>query len=502
MNWSDAYRRYEAGVWATPLALLPSFLLSAIVGQPSCLEPLIELVIAHTPLSFAHFVLNILGPLARPLALVGAVALTMLLGGLLGVMSPPITAARSHTMSSSLRWLLVMMGVLGGGFWLAAAATTSMSAFAAIVAGCMFVPTLLWTRTWRLAKTKISGRRHVLHSLIGGPLVTGSLVLLSTYELWTNAAVRLFSLGNPVMRLFAFIAPGPRKPGFPVQGMEPEVTPMTSFYRNGKNTTDPLLAQDWALRVMGLVRNPLTLTYQQLLALPRTNLYATMRCVDNPVDGHLMSTAYWSGVRVADLLERAQPLPGATMLLFHAADQFDEPFALAELSYETALLAYAMNGETLTQVHGAPVRVLLPGWYGFRNVKWLQEIEVTSGPVDGYWEHNGWQARETHPVARIDVARLLEGNRILVAGVAFGGLRGLSRVQVRIDQGSWVEAELNIPALSSYTWVQWRVVLEVATPQFHVTARMIDAAGQPQEQQAHDPYPSGSSGWHTIAIMC
>jgi DMSO/TMAO reductase YedYZ molybdopterin-dependent catalytic subunit len=305
----------------------------------------------------------------------------------------------------------------------------------------------------------------------------------------------------PVRQLFAFVAPGPRQSGFPVVGTEPEVTPISQFYVNGKNVTDPLLlAQDWQLRITGLVRNPLTLTYTQILAMPRTDLYATLRCVDNPVDGHLMSTAYWSGVRLAHLLALAQPLSQATTAVFHAADQFAEPFALAEPSYESALLAYAMNGETLTQVHGAPLRVLLPGWYGFRNVKWLQEIELSDGPVDGYWERNGWQAEKIHTVARIDVTHRLDTSHILVAGVAFGGLRGVSKVQVRVNTGPWIEAELNRPALSDYTWVQWQVQLPLEAAQIRLTARMIDTFGIPQEEQAHDPYPGGSSGLHTIKV--
>jgi DMSO/TMAO reductase YedYZ molybdopterin-dependent catalytic subunit len=313
--------------------------------------------------------------------------------------------------------------------------------------------------------------------------------------------VGLFTLGTPVRQLFSFVAPGPRQPGFPVNGTEPEVTPVPQFYVNGKNVTDPLLlVQDWQLSITGLVRNPLTLTYAQLLAMPRTNLYATLRCVDNPVDGHLMSTSYWSGVRLADLLALAQPLSQARAVVFRAADQFAEPFALAEPSYESILLAYAMNGETLPQAHGAPLRVLLPGWYGFRNVKWLQELEVVAGPVNGYWEQNGWQAQMIHPVARIDSIQRLDATRMLVAGVAFGGLGGVSEVQVRIDTGPWAATELNTPALSAYTWVQWRVLLPIQTQQFHLTARMIDGFGIPQEEQQQNPYPHGSSGLHTIEV--
>ncbi len=501
MNWQDVYRRYEAGVWAVPLALLPSFVMSAVFGQPSCLEPLIDLVIAHTPLVFAHVVLSLLGPLARPLALLGSVALVMPFFGLLSVVAPPVFASRPYPPLNTLRWFMLIAIVVFASLCLAFLAETQVSGCAAMLAGVVFVPILRWTRTWRYPQRKGPQRRKLLRMVLGGPLVTSSLIALASYEYWRNLAVRLSGLSIPVRQLFSFVVPRPRQPGFPVNGTEPEVTPVPQFYINGKNVTDPLLLpQDWELRVTGLVRNPLILTYTQLLTMPRTNLYATLRCVDNPVDGHLMSTAYWSGVRLSDLLALAQPLSAATTIVFHAADQYTEPFALAEPSYENALLAYAMNGETLTQVHGAPLRVLLPGWYGFRNIKWLQEIELVAGPVDGYWEHNGWQAKKIHAVARIDVTQRMNQTHILVAGVAFGGLRGVSKVQVRVNTGPWIDTVLNTPALSGSTWVQWRVLLPMVASQIQLTARMIDSSGVPQEEQAHDPYPDGSSGLHTIEV--
>ncbi len=503
VNWQDVYRRYEAGVWAVPLALLPSFLLTAVFGQPSSLEPLIELVIAYTPLALAHLVLNVLGPLARPLALVGAIAVSMVCVGILSIITPPVLAQPQHPRVAlrAVRWLLFALVIVGLGISLARFATNLLSAFSAVCASVLCVPLLLWTRRWRSFRGQKGKRRQVIRFLLGTPIVTGSLFLLGSYEVWSNLAVRLFALGNPIRRLFAFVAPPPRQAGFPVVGVVPEVTPISQFYVNGKDETDPLLlAQDWELRISGLVHNPVTLTFEQLLMLPRTSYYATMRCVDNAVDGRLMSTAYWSGVLMQDVLALAQPLGTATTLLLRGADQYVEPFPLAEPSLATVLLAYGMDGETLLQQHGAPVRVLLPGWYGFRNVKWLQEIVVASGKVSGYWEQNGWQAKEIHTVARIDVVHQLDQTHLLAAGVAFGGLRGLARVQVRIDTGPWQDAMLNIPALSPYSWVQWQAVLTVTQRQLQLTARMIDAAGIAQDASPQGPYPSGSSGLHTLHI--
>ncbi len=504
-NWKDMYWRYEAGVWAVPLALLPSFLFSALAGQPSCLEPIIEVIIAHTPLTLANWILAILGPFARPLALIGAVAFCMPLLGLASIFAPPIADLRPRRRGWYLRWFMVLLIVLTASGYLATSATSTVNALSTVLAGVVCVPALLWTRSWRRAmrsKKDVSGRRRVLYGLFGAPIVTGCLALLASYEAESNLAARLLGLENPVRRLFVFNRPHPRKPGFPVSGIEPEVTPVHLFYVNGKNITNPLLlAQDWELRISGLVHTPLTLTFQQLLAMPRISYFATMRCVDDSTAGHLMSTAYWSGVRITDLLTLVKPLAQATTLLFRGADQFTETLALHEPSLSLALLAYAMNGETLLQQHGAPARVVLPGWYGFRNVKWVYELVLTAEPVVGYWEHNGWQAQQVGLVARIDVVHPLDTTHVLVAGVAFGGLRGVSKVQVRVDNDEWQDAILNVPALSPYTWVQWRSHIAIIQRRCSLTARMIDGAGVPQDAHTRGSFPAGASGLQRISIL-
>lgn len=178
------------------------------------------------------------------------------------------------------RWFSVTTTAIAGGIWLGSITTAPVSAVASVLAGVLFTPLLLWTRTWRRPRPELTGRRKVLRSLLGTPLVTLSLVALASYEVWSTAAIRLFSLGNPVRHLFPFLAPPPRQAGFPVAGLEAEVTPTPLFYVNSKNATDPLLlAEDWSLRISGAIRNPLTLTYQQLLDMPRTDLYMTMCCV-------------------------------------------------------------------------------------------------------------------------------------------------------------------------------------------------------------------------------
>ena len=157
MNWREINRRYEAGVWAVPLALLPAFLLSALFGQPSAIEPVVELFFVYTPLSLANLALNLLGPAARPLAIVGAIALMMMLGGLLAIAAPAIYEPKPFLLTNRLRWLSVTAAALGGGIVLAKAAATPISALAALLTSLLFVPMLLWTRTWRRPAPSANG---------------------------------------------------------------------------------------------------------------------------------------------------------------------------------------------------------------------------------------------------------------------------------------------------------------------------------------------------------
>src|SRR5579872_3051531 len=204
MNWQDIKRRYIVGAWAIPLALFPAFALSALFGQPSAIEPVVELFFVYTPLPLANLVLNVLGPVARPLALLGAIALLMLAGGLLGVAAPSTREQKSFPGTNRIRWLSVTAAALGGSIVLAKAADAPISALAAVLAGLLFVPMLLWTRTWRRPEPQLAGRRRILRSLQGTPLTLCAILALSTYELWSTLAVQVFSLGNQIRQLFPF----------------------------------------------------------------------------------------------------------------------------------------------------------------------------------------------------------------------------------------------------------------------------------------------------------
>jgi DMSO/TMAO reductase YedYZ molybdopterin-dependent catalytic subunit len=340
----------------------------------------------------------------------------------------------------------------------------------------------------------------VLRGLVGSGLTVAACLGLGAYDAWAGALGSLLGRGEVARTLFPFTPPRPRAPGFPVAGMEPEVTPAAHFYLLSKNDVDPVVEpSSWYLRVTGAVDRPIELSYADLTGMPRADEYLTLRCVNNPPGGHLMSTAYWSGVPLATLLTHAGAHANAVAVKLHAPDGYDEIVPLAAAMGPGALLAYGMNGETLPRRHGGPARALIPGYFGFKNVKWVEAITVLTSVEQGYWARRGWTAEQIHSVARIDTSRRT-ANGMLVAGVAFGGASGVSAVQARVDDGPWQSAILNTPPLSTMSWVQWRVELPMGAGSHTITARMVDGQGAPQIETSSNPQPGGATGLDSVRV--
>lgn len=208
----------------------------------------------------------------------------------------------------------------------------------------------------------------------------------------------------------------------------------------------------------------------------------------------------FSGVALADLLARAEPLPDAAWVSFEAPDGHREQLPLGAALDPLVLAVYGMAGAWLEPAHGFPVRLLVPGLYGFRSVKWLTRIEVLAEPRAGHWEERGWTAAEIHTTARVDLVQLT-GNGVLAAGVAFAGRRGVSAVEVRVDGGPWSPATLHEPPVGPVMWVQWRAPLDVQTGrEVRVEARAVDGAGVPQDESVRGQYPVGATGLHGLTV--
>ena len=348
-----------------------------------------------------------------------------------------------------------------------------------------------------------SERRRFLQAMsavIGGAAVVGfggrMLGQRGTVEA-ARSAVRLPApSGSPV----------PSVPGADVAGLT-YVTPNDRFYRIDTAIVVPRIdPADWTLTIHGRVRRSIRLTFDDLLKRPMVERYVTLACVSNEVGGDLIGNAKWLGVPIKSLLDEVEPEAGADQVVSRSVDGFTAGTPTAVLrDGRDALLAVAMNGEPLPVQHGFPVRMVVPGLYGYVSAtKWLAELELTSfADFDAYWIPRGWaQQAPIKTQSRIDRPRsgaTMAAGDVVVAGVAWAQHRGIDRVEVRVDGEPWQEATLAETA-SIDTWRLWSWTWP-ATPGDHtLEVRATDATGEVQTSEIAPPAPDGATGWHAIGV--
>lgn len=289
-----------------------------------------------------------------------------------------------------------------------------------------------------------------------------------------------------------------------VVGLSPRITPTEDHYEVSKNLFAPNVRErNWSLRITGMVDQELELSLDDLKALPSVTRPSTLMCISNSVGGDLIGTSEWTGVRLADVLAAAGVQEGAFELVLRAADNYSDSFPLDAALREGTIIAYLQNGEPLTASHGFPARVLVPGIYGMKNVKWVQEIELTNEDHLGYWQTRGWSDEAIiKTLSRVDTdqATRLDDGRVAVGGIAYAGLRGVAGVQVSIDGGdSWTDAEVE-PAPNELSWVRWVARLDVAADAFDVRVRAIEPDGTVQTADRARPLPDGADGHHVLSV--
>jgi DMSO/TMAO reductase YedYZ molybdopterin-dependent catalytic subunit len=304
------------------------------------------------------------------------------------------------------------------------------------------------------------------------------------------------------------VPPVPSGADFGLSGMSPIIVPNDDFYLIDTRLTTPRInADDWSLRVHGMVDREVTLSYAQLLAMPIVERYVTISCVSNEVGGHLVGNAKWAGVSLQSVLDMAGIQPGATQIVGRSYDGWTSGFPTEHLlnAGHDAIIALEMNGEPLPARHGYPARTIVPGLYGFVSAtKWITELELTTlEAFDAYWVRLGWAKQA--PIltqSRIDLPRAgaqLTAGQNTVGGVAWAPTRGISKVEVQLDGGAWQPAELSVP-LSAYSWIQWKVDLDVPGGPHNLRVRATDGTGALQDPGPTPPAPDGARGYHTISI--
>lgn len=481
-------------------------------GAPSPVVAVGQSVIDLVPPAVKDWAIATFGTSNKTVLVLGTLAVLALIGIGVGVI-----LARGDVASA-----LTVTGLVGvvGVFAVVSRPTSSISDVLPTVLGTLTTMGVLWggwrwthstrmlddTETSPSAETMGLNRRRLLAGAAG---VASASALVGGFG-------RLLQRGGEISaERAAVVLPRPASPASPLppdsdfglEGLTPFVTPIRDFYRIDTALTVPQVSRaSWNLRIHGMVDREVIVDFDDLLRRDQVERYITLSCVSNQVGGDLIGTARWQGVLLADLLREAGVSPEADQIVSRSVDGWTcgTPTS-AVMDGRDAMLAISMNGEPLPARHGYPVRMVVPGLFGYVSAtKWVTEIELTTWDAfDAYWVPRGW-AKEgpVKTMARIDRPRRRTGwtsGNLDVAGVAWAVHRGVSAVQVRVDGGAWMDCELGgVP--SDDTWRQWRLRWNAPPGEHVLEVRAIDGDGVPQPEEPRSVAPDGAQGYHRVRV--
>jgi DMSO/TMAO reductase YedYZ molybdopterin-dependent catalytic subunit len=359
------------------------------------------------------------------------------------------------------------------------------------------------------------GRRRLIVrglGLIAGAAVVGGLGRYALDRLGAgSSATAVPTAAGPTpspIRAASTVAPLTADEQLSAPGLTPLVTATDKFYRIDTALNVPVVdVSTWQLKISGMVDRPRAYSYAELAAMPLLEQYVTIACVSNAVGGNLIGNALWTGVRLRDILAAAGIRQGATQIVGRSVDGFTAgfPTSWALDPSREPMVALGMNRGPLPAEHGYPARLIVPGLYGYVSAtKWLSEIELTTREAfDGYWIPLGWD--KDAPIlteARIDHPGYLEklpAGSTWVDGMAWAPDRGIGRVEVRIDDGPWNQAETS-RAVSKAAWVQWMWQWQATPGEHTIRVRATDGNGDVQTDAQSLPMPNGATGYPTIQV--
>jgi DMSO/TMAO reductase YedYZ molybdopterin-dependent catalytic subunit len=494
-----------AGLVAGVVTIGVGALVSLLTGPSS--DPLVAVGSAFvdaTPQWLKQFATTNFGTNDKVVLALGEVVVLLALAALAGVL-----AARRWA------WGATLVVLLGAGSALAAMARPDAGALAGLpsvlgtVAG-------LWTLRFlirRIPDPSASKRSAALErraflqaSLIAGAFGAFALVLGRTFGANAREAEKARG-GLVIPKPSTTAAPVPAGVDVGVDGVGPWLTPAGEFYRIDTALTVPSVdPSTWSLRIHGMVEQEVTLTWDELLASDLVEAYVTLACVSNPVGGDLISNQKWLGLPIKGLLEKARPTGDADMVLSRSVDGFTAGTPLEVLmDGRDALLAIAMDGEPLPFEHGFPVRMVVPGLYGYVSAtKWVKDLEVTRfADAEAYWTQRGWSAEgPIKTQSRIEVpkrgGKTVPAGSVVVAGTAWAQHRGVEGVQVRVDDGSWNDATLADDG-GVDSWRQWTWTWDAEPGDHELFVRAFDPTG-PQTGAVQGEVPDGATGYDSVQV--
>ena len=467
-------------------------------------------VIDFTPAPVVHFAISVLGTNDK-LFLVSAIVLLLLWLG-----------AQVGQMSSKRGWWFGLLALAGLGVVGAFSAAVEQGAsiplvavttLAAVAAGGLALYALLRVGGVSPAPKaqkedeEFQGSRRQFLGLLGGLALIALAAGVGGRALATHAA----EVTRNLVRLPRPAQPAPPVPtgaSLSVDGITEIVTPNDAFYRIDTAIDIPQVVDSstWSLNIKGMVDRPYKLSFADLLSMRMVEEFVTLTCVSNEVGGNLAGNARWLGVPLKDVLTQAGVKSGATQLIGRSVDGFTVGIPTeAVFDGRVAMVAVGMNGVPLPSEHGFPARLVISGLYGYVSAtKWLSELELTTFQAfDSFWVQRGWSRQAPIKTeSRIDVPQngnTLPAGKIAIAGVAWAQTRGISQVEVQVDNGPWQEATLADP-IGVNCWRQWVLYWQGNSGQHTVAVRATDGTGVTQTAQVEPPVPDGATGYHTIAV--
>ncbi len=506
----DRWRGIAAGVLAMLAMLAVVVVTRSLFDIPSLIDAMADALLLILPMQMFSLALDLFDAQAKTMMLAGLMLLLIILGGLIGWWYARQTAGARRVM-----WLrAVSIGIA-----VFAAATLFMLLFLqdqdpssatlrefVPVATLLLIESAVFTVTLAVALAlfrqqdpepgDISSerawasldRRRLLTRVGAGLVLTGGVLVL----------------GRAVAKVANRPTVGVTSPGTISQA----ITPMDDFYVISKNFVDPTpdRGTDWSIVIDGSVDTELTLTRADLEAMAAPPFVSTLTCISNRIGGPLIGTAEWRGARLGDVLRKAGVGSGAVDVVFTGEDDYHDSIPIEKALAPETMVVWEMNGQPLPRLHGEPVRVIVPGRYGIKNVKWLTRITVSNDDYTGFWQERGWTDDGTIKTSsRFDVPSnkaVLPVGRNQIGGIAFAGDRGISKVEVSTDGGdTWNAATIaENPSPDGFSWVIWTMEWDALEGTYDLVVRATDGAGDVQTEEKASELPDGASGWHHITV--
>ncbi len=544
---------FALGIVAGLVSIAVSVMIKVFIGGLFLPELASQTLFSLTPGEFESQAIDALGPLAKYSAFIGSIIVTIIIFGLIGIFLIKLynklrwnnnyiwkfisSFALTYSFLVIISIMMVIMIHVRSG---SQPISIQHIIFSFIVPQIVF--SLIFSLFSRKTKTKdklqdpnqpsvranntvVNYNRREFIRLIIASVVSIPVIYFGLNRLFSPQEVEQQQIQSDTSNL---LPPQSRSisPDFKDPTLAPllasEITPTYLFYRIDINPIVPEVdVNSWNLLIKGMVGTPLKLSYEEIKSMPAIEEFVTLECISNKIGGDLIGTALWKGIRLKDILEKAKILPGVQYIVFRCSDGYDVGIPLNKGLMNETILAYEMNLAPLTSKHGFPIRAIVPGLYGMMNPKWITEIELGDKVYEGYWQRNGWSnIAEYNTGSSIVIPgqapirnrfRNLDENftnnsssankRVPIAGIAFGGDKGISKVEVSTDGGiTWKTAKIKEP-LSRYTWILWTTgFVPEKVENYKIIVRATDKNGEVQSSELNNPFPDGATGYHTISV--